>query len=627
MKILFIQLPLIDHQYGYVNGNIDYAPAVISSYIKKNFSDVICITLPSVISNFCADDVIIKYIVAESPDIICFSSYLWNIERNLRLSKILRVKLDSVLILFGGPEISEGSIALSEHFQDVDIFISGEGEWFFELFLSGQDINYIEVEENSVAIQRSNELIPIENVIEPLSANRLNTLIDGSVFIEMTRGCPYKCSYCFYSKNQNKIRELPFSTLTDVIKKRTEIKEIYILSPTFDRSKDFVSNLKTLKNLHHNVKLHTEIRTDRITPEIADLMFDAGFHSLEVGLQSMNKKALGNIFRESDPEKELRGMENLVDAGIDLKIGIIPGLPGDDEKSFKKTVDVLCDSGLGDFIELYPLMILPGTAIREKALKDGVKFQQKPPYYFLEGWNFKTGQVKRISSYIEEKSGMTPVVFYLPDFSENENPLFTRGVMFDDNEPWPTDKISDFVDTVVTDLHIKIHGTDNFYKEIKSLFRNADDSRLYNIVLYCDSMLDDMLIMNSAKESETDNLYRRQNAFNTFAEGSIFHIYQVIDNIDMYMKAAGSYNFITPVIKLTENNSEQIIKNNFNDIPMLVGDGIYELVKDFLISSYKENPEYIAFKKENDMQDFYSEIGLEAIRFPYSLGLKRLKEF
>ena len=99
--------------------------------------------------------------------------------------------------------------------------------------------------------------------------------------------------------------------------------------------------------MNHQVNLHTEIRTDKITPEIADLMYDAGFRSLEVGLQSMNKKALGNVQRDSDPEKELGGIENLADAGIDLKIGIIPGLPGDDIKSFKKTVDILCERGFG----------------------------------------------------------------------------------------------------------------------------------------------------------------------------------------------------------------------------------------------------------------------------------------
>jgi radical SAM superfamily enzyme YgiQ (UPF0313 family) len=625
MKILFIQLPLIDHSYGYINGNIDYAPAVISSYIKKNFNDVICMTLPSVISNFCSDEIIVKYAVAEKPDIICFSSYLWNVERNLRLSCIMRDKMDSVLILFGGPEISGGSIALSNHYPEVDIFISGEGEWFFELFLSGKDINYLEIEGNSVAVQPGNELISVDSIVEPLSANRLNSLVDGSVFVEMTRGCPYKCSYCFYSKNQQKIRELPFSTLTEIIKKRTEIKEIYILSPTFDRSKDFISNLKILKQMNHQVNLHTEIRTDKITPEIAELMYDAGFRSLEVGLQSMNKKALGSVQRVTDPEKELIGIENLIDAGIDLKIGIIPGLPGDDIKSFKKTVDTLCERGFGNFIELYPLMILPGTSIREKGEKDKITFQDKPPYYFLEGWNFKFEHIKKLSDYIEKETGMSSRVFYLPDFTNSREPLFIRGFILNDNsKEWPVDRIPGEVDTAIVDLHIILTDADRFYNQLRCFIKESDPGRLYNIVIYSGSLLDDDQIIAAVKEFETDNFYRRLNIFNSFGEGALFHFFHVIDKMESYLEAVKEYSFTTPVFLVNPATKDELIKNNFNDIPLLLEEGIYTEIRDFIVSSYNENPEYIAFKNENEMQDFYNDIGLEAVRFPYSFGLKKL---
>jgi radical SAM superfamily enzyme YgiQ (UPF0313 family) len=184
---------------------------------------------------------------------------------------------------------------------------------------------------------------------------------DGSVFLELTRGCPYRCSYCYYSRSYKKVREIPFDRLTDVIKKRDDISEIYILSPTFDRSADFIKNLETLKGLNHNVRLHTEMRTDRITPEIAKLIYDAGFRSLEVGLQSLNKRALVSVNRESSPEKELAGMAYLRDAGLELKIGIIPGLPGDDPENFINTIDILVEHGFNESIELYPLMVLPGT--------------------------------------------------------------------------------------------------------------------------------------------------------------------------------------------------------------------------------------------------------------------------
>ena len=625
MKILFIQLPLIDHAYGYINGNIDYAPAVISSYIKNNYPDVMCQTLPSVISNFCSNEIIVKYIVAESPDIICFTSYLWNVERNLQLSKEIRIKIESVLILFGGPEISEGSIALSQPHPEVDIFITGEGEWFFEAFLSGEDIRYVEVEQNSLAVQRSNELIPVEKIVEPLSANRLNTLIDGSVFLEMTRGCPYKCSYCFYSKNYHKVRELPFSTLTRVIKNKKEIKEIYILSPTFDRSKDFIASLQILKSMNHQVSLHTEIRTDRITPDIAELMYDAGFRSLEVGLQSMNKKALGNVQRDSNPDKELAGIGYLADAGIDLKIGIIPGLPGDDFNSFTQTVDILCENGFGDFIELYPLMILPGTAIREKGEKDKIIFQNKPPYYFLEGWNFKVEHIKKISSYIENHTGMSSKVFYLPDFTNSSNSLFTRGLIFnDDSFPWQLDKILSDTDTVVTDLHIGIAEEEIFYNRIKEFIHSADRNRLYNIILYIDKILDDSFFIKTIRESETDNFYRRMNVFNSFAEGSIFHFFQVTDKINIYLEADKKYSFITPVLLVNNDSADELIKNVFNDIPLLLEDGIYQKVSEFLTANYDENPEFVAFKNISEMQSFYDDLGLDAVNFPFNFCLKKI---
>ena len=90
MKILFIQLPLQDHSHGYINGNIDYAAAAISGFISEKFRDISCLTLPSVIANFGSDELIVKYILSVKPDYISFTSYLWNIERNLRIAETVK---------------------------------------------------------------------------------------------------------------------------------------------------------------------------------------------------------------------------------------------------------------------------------------------------------------------------------------------------------------------------------------------------------------------------------------------------------------------------------------------------------------------------------------------------------
>ena len=613
----------MEHSYGYIHGNIDYAPAVISSFIQKNFSNIICERLPYVLSNFASDEIIVKYISAQSPDIISFTSYLWNIERNLRLAKLIKERMN-VRIFFGGPEISIGSIALSSHNPDVDIFVSGEGEWFFELFLSNKNINITQINNNNAAVQQSNELVAIEKIAEPLSNNNLNTLIDSSAFIEMTRGCPYKCSYCFYSKNQNRVRELPFSILLDVIKNRKDIKDIYILSPTFDTSKNFIHNLNLLKELNHNVTLHTEIRAENISEDIAKLMYAAGFRSLEVGLQSMNKKALSRVKRQTDPEKELNGIEHLVNAGINLKIGIIPGLPDDDINSFLKTVDALCNRGFEEFIETYPLMILPGTEIREKAENDNIKFQKQPPYYFIEGWNFNFEDIKSISSYIENRTGLSNKVFYLPDFTDSDNPLFTKGLILDDNYKSDISKIiSAIADTFVADIHITVIDLNNFYSLIKNFIKYTDKNRLYNIIIYSDLIFDDDLIAATVKEFETDNFYRRLNHFNSFAEGSIFHFFQVVKSINTYFEVEARYSFITPVLYVDNNTAAELTGKNFNDMPLLIEEGIYAELKKFLISNYNKNPEYIAFKNNADMEKFYNDIEVDLIKYPFNFGLQK----
>ena len=623
MKIIFIQLPLTDHACGYINGNIVYAPAVISSFIKKNFSGIQCHTLPSVLSDFCGDKIIIDYLIAEKPDVICFTSYLWNIERNLRLAKLLKEKINPVKIFFGGPEISHGSYAFAEPRPCVDLFVSGEGEWFFNLYLSGKNIEYTESSGNKLIVQPPSELISPEQIIEPVSSNMLNTFIDGSVFIEMTRGCPYRCSYCFYSKNFSKVRELPFSILTDIIRSRKEIKEIYILSPTFNSSKNFISNLKELKKLKHNVRLHTEIRTEGITSDTAQLLYDAGFRSLEVGVQSLNINAIECIGRRSNPEKELEGIKNLADAGIELKIGIIPGLPGDDPENFTRTIDTLCDRELGEFIELYPLMILPGTAVRDRAEAGKVKYQNKPPYYFIEGWNFSFDDIKHFSSYIESRTGLSTENFYLPDFTVSDNPLFTRGLALTENSlPQINDAIYEKVDTLVVDLHITVNDTDGFYTFLEKFIETSDRNRLYNIILYSDLLFNNDRILQILKSYETDCLYRRQNVFSSFKEGSIFHFFHLTKTTGKYFKALASYHSVTPVLSVNRSTKDDLIINNFNDIPLLIKAGIYPEIKEFLTSSYEGNPEYVAFKNENEMQQFYEDIGQEIIRYPYSFGVK-----
>lgn len=627
MKILFVQLPLTDHSFSYINGNINYASASLSGFIRKNYPDSFCENLPDVLSNFCSDELILKYILNTKPDIVSFTSYLWNIERNLYLAEKLKESLPGTVIIFGGPEIAEGSFSLTEHRPFVDYFINGEGEWFFTGFFSSEQSKHTLVNGNRVYIQPADDLIDISSICEPLTGNRLNSNNDSSVFIELTRGCPYRCSYCYYSRNYKKVREIPFDCLVDSIKSPMQYKEIYILSPTFDRSSDFTDKLKLLKQLNHNVKLHTEIRTDRIDKKTAKLMYDAGFRSLEVGLQSMNNRALGMINRESNTEKELEGMRHLKDAGIELQVGIIPGLPGDSVDNFLKTVDTLVSSGLGDCIELYPLMILPGTQIREMAIEQGAAFQDKPPYYFQNGWGFSADDIRYISDYAEDKTGLSRSIFFLPDFTEPADSLFTKGVKLNGNLPesWNLEKYAAITERYVVDLHVDCTDEHSLYAGIEKLFSSLDRTgqRLVNLIIYSDIIINEELLLQMIHKYETESLHKRLNVFHSEAEASRFRFFQVSENLADHSRMDKTYGLVTPVYMITEK-SLNFTKVLHGESAVLVKSGVYESVSSYMKKVYADEPQFAAFQREDEMQQFYNDIGEEYIKLPYNFGLVKV---
>ena len=162
MKILFIQLPLLDHTQGYLLGNFEYAPASLAAYIRKQFPGrVETHLLPRNLSLFASDSVILRYFKNMAPDAVSFTCYLWNIERSLSLAEKMKKALGSCEIFFGGPEIAQGSIALNSPNPHVDCFVSGEGEWFFDIFLRGGDWKKSAVthEGNTVMFQPDDALL------------------------------------------------------------------------------------------------------------------------------------------------------------------------------------------------------------------------------------------------------------------------------------------------------------------------------------------------------------------------------------------------------------------------------------------------------------------------------------
>jgi len=106
----------------------------------------------------------------------------------------------------------------------------------------------------------------------------------------------------------------------------------------------------------------------------------AGFHSVEVGLQTISRRVLKAMGRHDDPERTLRGAVDLKTAGVEPIVDLILGLPGDSPDNILRAGERLVSLGLGESVQAFYLSVLPGTLLREKAVDTGLLFMDRPPY-------------------------------------------------------------------------------------------------------------------------------------------------------------------------------------------------------------------------------------------------------
>ena len=182
-------------------------------------------------------------------ELIAFSCYIWNITQTLKVARIIKSLNPDCKILLGGPEVSyENEDIISQN--EIDYIISGEGEIPFREFLH----SYPKVQNVPGLIHKINGEIfrnpePAKfNVSEleyilPYKNDPPEELKNKVLYIETSRGCPYKCEFCLASLD-NKVRYLPTPHIhNNLLYLMNHGKVIKFLDRTFNLKKDFTISL------------------------------------------------------------------------------------------------------------------------------------------------------------------------------------------------------------------------------------------------------------------------------------------------------------------------------------------------------------------------------------------------
>ena len=337
-------------------------------------------------------------------NVVAFSCYIWNISHTLVVAKKIKALNPSVKILLGGPEVSyeyEAVICGDE----VDYIIVGEGETAFQTFLASfpnieQVPNLVFKKDGQVIANPVAPMFDLKNFANsmPYRFDKPEELANKVLYIETSRGCPYKCEFCLASLD-NKVRYLPDASIkATLLHMMQHGRVVKFLDRTFNIKRDFTIDIFKFILEHHRPEnvFQFEITADILHPDIIQFIHEQvppGLFRFEIGIQTVNQKANLEVSRKQSFEKTKSIIKQL-DYKVEMHLDLIVGLPLDYWEDIKYSIEEVFKLFAPE-MQLGFLKFLKGTTMRNKE-QHAFVYDPEPPYQIIESKYLSKDQLAQI---------------------------------------------------------------------------------------------------------------------------------------------------------------------------------------------------------------------------------------
>ncbi len=339
-------------------------------------------------------------------DVVCFSCYIWNITQTLEVAKKIKALNPSTKILLGGPEVSydwQDVIALNE----VDFIITGEGEIPFQLFLENYPNiaavpNLVNKKDGEIVYHKKElqfDLSLYANT-NPYANESTKDLYNKVLYIETSRGCPYKCEFCLASLD-NIVRYLPIDHIkNNLLYLMQHGRVIKFLDRTFNVKKDFTIDMFQFMLDNHRSEnvFQFEITADIVHADIIKFIEEKvpkGLFRFEIGIQTVNQKANLEVSRKQNFDKTrsiIKQLQNKIEMHLDLIVGLPLDYFEDVKYSFEEVFKIFAPE-----LQLGFLKFLKGTPVRYKYAEHNFEFDEKPPYQIIRSKYLSADELLQIT--------------------------------------------------------------------------------------------------------------------------------------------------------------------------------------------------------------------------------------
>ena len=327
-------------------------------------------------------------LLKKNSELYAFSCYIWNIELTLKVAQMLKKAMPHTVIILGGPEVSYTPDDILNKCEYVDGIIIGEGEeTFFNLLKElSSCVKYNCLPDIPGLFTRNNKFVyrvrfDLSTIPQPYSKGDIEKLDGKIIYFETSRGCPFNCSFCLSSKEEN-VRPFPMEYVKDglgfLLEERVPL--IKLIDRTFNYNNTrAIEIIRFVIDNNKESRIHMELEPGILTDELIDALNSAptGTFQVEMGIQSANPLTLSSIGRRQNDEKTAEKIIKLKSPGkIHVHLDLIAGLPYEDLESFKKSFNYVY-ALKPDMLQLGFLKVLKGT---EMAKNSDIVSADFPPY-------------------------------------------------------------------------------------------------------------------------------------------------------------------------------------------------------------------------------------------------------
>jgi radical SAM superfamily enzyme YgiQ (UPF0313 family) len=229
------------------------------------------------------------------------------------------------------------------------------------------------------------------------------------LYVEASRGCPYRCEFCLSSLDVP-VRAFPLEAFLAQMQRLLDrgAKRFKFVDRTFNLSPRTSSAILSffLERWRPGLHVHFELVPDRFPGELKELAarFPDGSMQFEIGIQTFTERVNRDVSRFQDNDRACANLRFLRDeTRVHVHADLIFGLPGETIESFGQSFDRLLPLVPGD-IQIGILKRLRGTPIVRHEVAGRLKFSPVPPYEVLEtdtATLADTVRMKRFARYFE----------------------------------------------------------------------------------------------------------------------------------------------------------------------------------------------------------------------------------